>query len=380
MQNLKKGKRVCILTSVHPAFDTRIFHKQAKTLVKAGYDVSLIARHGNNEVVDGVKIVALAKSKDRFRRMIGSLRLVKPALREKAQVYHFHDPELIPVAVLIKLVTRKKIIYDVHEDVPRQIMTKEWVPTYSRGLVSTVFALAERASFPFFDAVVAAGEDIVLHLPHSPRLVVIRNFPSLEIARQAEGGHGQKSKGEPVVLIYVGGLSEDRGARKMVEAVGYLQGKARLVLVGSFSDPRLEHELREKATEEVEFTGQVPYQKVFSFLSKGDIGLICFHPTPNNIASSWRNNKLFEYMAAGLPVIASNFSAFKEVIDGNNCGITVNPLDAREIAKAVEYLIEHPDEAKKMGENGRKAVMDKYNWETESTKLLAVYDDLLKGK
>lgn len=369
--------KVCILTSVHPPFDTRIFHKQAKTLVRAGYDVTLIAQHDNNEVVDGVKIVALPKPKNRFWRMLGSLRLLKLALNHEADVYHFHDPELIPVAVLLKLAGRS-IIYDVHEDVTKQILTKEWVPSYSRGFVSRLFAFTERVSFPFFDAVVVAGEDIASHLPHSSKVVVIRNFPSLEIAKRI--GKREKDREGPALLIYVGGLAEDRGAREMVEVVNHMESKARLILVGSFFDSYLEAELRAKASKEVRFIGWVPYEKVFSFLSKADIGLVCFHPTPNNTAASWRNNKLFEYMVAGLPVIASNFPLWKEIVEGNNCGLTVNPLNPREIARAVEYLMEHSEEARKMGENGRKAVMEKYNWETESKKLIAVYKDLLKGR
>ena len=369
--------KVCILTSVHPPFDTRIFHKQAKTLVKAGYDVTLIAQHDNNEVVDRVKIVALPKPKNRFWRMLGTWRVFKLALKQRAEVYHFHDPELIPVAVLIKL-ARRSIIYDVHEDIPKQILTKEWLPSYSRGFVSRLFALIERVSFPFFDAVVLAGEDIASHLPHSSKVVVIRNFPLLEVVKRI--GKREKDRKEFALLIYVGGLTEDRGAREMVEVANHMKSKARLILVGSFFDSYLEAELRAKASKEVRFTGWVPYEQVFSFLSEADIGLVCFHPTPNNIAASWRNNKLFEYMAAGLPVIASNFPLWKEIVEGNNCGLTADPLNPEEIAKAVEYLIQHPDEARKMGENGRKAVVVKYNWEMESKKLIAVYKKLLKAR
>jgi len=122
--------------------------------------------------------------------------------------------------------------------------------------------------------------------------------------------------------------------------------------------------------------GKVKHEEVYTILPRCHVGMAILHPTPNNIESVV--TKLFEYMAVGLPVIASNFPLYKELIEGNNCGLTVDPLNPREIAQAVEYLIEHPDEARKMGENGRKAVVVKYNWETESKKLIDVYEDLLK--
>jgi hypothetical protein len=106
------NKKICILTSVHQAFDVRIFHKQAKTLAQTGYDVTLIAQHNKNEIVDGVKIVALSASPNRLYRMIvTSLCILRLALKQKGNIYHFHDPELIPVGILLKLLG-KKVIYE----------------------------------------------------------------------------------------------------------------------------------------------------------------------------------------------------------------------------------------------------------------------------
>ena len=365
---------------MHSALDTRIFHKEAKTLATANHNVTLIAQHDKDEIVDGVRIVALPKPKNRFRRILGNCKVLSLAYKEKADVYHFHDPELIPTAVLLKLARQAKVIYDVHEDVPNQILTKKYIPHYSRWLVSKLIALIERTALPLFDAVIAASEDITWHFPPSPKVVVVRNFTSLEMVRRSSTERRRKNKRQSGALIYVGGISEGRGVKEMVDAINRLGNKASLILVGTFSDSHMEDEVRAKANTNVEFIGQVPYERVPSFLGQADIGIVCFRPDPNNLAAAWRNNKLFEYMAAGLPVIASNFPLWKEIIEGNNCGLTVNPLKPREIARAVEYLIEHPDAARKMGENGRNAVMEKYNWEKESEKLLSLYKDLLKKR
>ncbi len=369
--------KVCILSTVHQALDTRIFDRQAKSLAGAGYDVTLIAQHERDEVVDGVKIVLLPKPDNRFVRMLGIWRLFKLAYAQKADIYHFHDPELLPVGLLLKLLMRGRVIYDVHEDYPKDILTKYWIPYYLRWLLSLLYTLVERASFFFFDAVFVAGKDIAWHFPRSSKLTVIGNYPSLEKARLTEKEKMFDNK--PAVAIYIGDLTVDRCAREMVQAINLLEGKAKLVLLGTFSDPNLENEIRMTASGHVELVGHVPYETVFSYLRESDVGLICFHPNPNNIAAVWRNRKLFEYMAAGLPVIVSNFPLWKEIIEENRCGIAVNPLNPKEIAKAVEYIINHSDEAKKMGINGKNAVIEKYNWEKESEKLLAVYQDLLKG-
>ena len=87
---------------------------------------------------------------------------------------------------------------------------------------------------------------------------------------------------------------------------------------------------------------------------------------------------MFEYMSAGLPVIASNFPKWKNIINETNCGICVNPENPDEIAKAIEFIMTHPKKAKEMGQNGRKLIEKKYNWSIEEKKLNIIYSSLLQ--
>lgn len=386
MQSIKRKEKVCILTTVHPPFDTRIFHKQAKTLVRAGYDVTLIAQHEKDEVVDGVRIVALPKLRNRFVRIFClTWRAFRLALRQQADIYHFHDPELLPIGVLLKLLTRAKVIYDVHEDVRRQILNKSWLPSWSRRFLVLTYALCEGICLPFIDRIVIAEDSYIKHFRDRWNVVAIRNYPLLSYFKLSRGTNAEGRPENTFEVFYVGGVTRLRGTIQLVEALRILKSdgyqRVRLRLVGPLMPPSLKTELgslvqRYGLQEEVFIPGPVPHERVSELLAKAHVGIATLHPDPNYVESL--PTKLFEYMAAGLPVVASNFPLWREIVEGNNCGLCVDPLDPKAIAEAVEYLLTHPEEAHRMGGNGRRAVEEKYNWEREGERLLKLYGELLK--
>jgi glycosyltransferase involved in cell wall biosynthesis len=372
--------KVCHITTVHPPFDVRIFLKECKTLAKAGYEVYLIAQHDKEEIVDGVHIIPIPKAKNRTQRIILlSIKALRSALKLKAEVYHFHDPELLPVGVLLKLLTGKKVIYDVHEDYSKQIFSKYYIPRILRKSISYLIKMLEYISSLFFDGIVTATDDILRNFSYHKKAICVKNFPIIEnIQSIIKIDNDEKNFFN---LIYVGGIAEKRGIIQMVEALDLVASnkKVKLVLCGEFDPPDLEVKVRSlKGFEKVQYLGWVDFRRIPELFIKADVGIVCLHPILNFITGL--PIKLFEYMLAGLPVIASNFPLWKEIVEGNNCGICVNPLDPKGIAEAIKYLIEHPDEARKMGENGRKAVLEKYNWEKESEKLLDLYKGILNKR
>jgi len=368
--------RVCILTTVHPPFDTRIFHKQAKTLVHAGYDVTLIAQWSKDETVDGVKIVALPRPRNRLSRIFGlTWRAFRLALREKADIYHFHDPELLLIGVLLKLFTRGRVIYDVHEDLPKQILNKQWIPLFLRRITAGCAKLTEMVCSGLVDRIVVATPAIARRFLKS-RTVLVQNFPKMG---ELVGDKTTAYKKRPHVAVYVGGISRIRGLEEMVRAVGLLPDKAgvRLVLAGSFSPPELENDVQQlTGWKQVDYLGWQSREGVKKLLSEARVGLVLFHPAPNHIEA--QPNKLFEYMSAGIPVVASDFPLWREIVKGADCGLLVDPLKPEDIASAIYWLLQHPEEAQAMGERGRKAVIERYNWNNESQKLLQMYRELLQ--
>jgi len=369
--------RICHITTVHPPFDDRIFHKECRTLAKEGYKVYLIAKHDKEETVEGVNIIPIPEAKNRMQRIILlSIKALSNALNLKADVYHFHDPELLPVGVLLKLLTGKKIIYDVHEDYSKQILSKYYISRIMRKSISYLIKMLEHISSLFFDGIVTATDDILRNFSYHKRAISVRNFPIIENFPDVKKINSDKK--DVFNLIYIGGLTEERGIIQMVQSLEFAKSnkQLKLILCGEFDPPDLEVKVRSlKGFEKVEYLGWVDHKKISELLTKTDAGIVCLHPIPNYLTSL--PVKLFEYMLAGLPVIASNFPLWKEIVEGNNCGICVNPLDPKDIAEAIKYLIEHPDEERKMGENGRKAVLEKYNWQKEGEKLIELYEKLL---
>jgi len=373
-----KDYKVVHMTSAHGAFDDRIFHKEVKSLSNAGYKVVLIAPHDKKELIGNIEIIPIPKARNRLERMaMSTIRVLYLALKQKADVYHFHDPELIPAGFIIKLFTGKKVVYDVHEHYPKDILDKYYIPKIFRYLIAKIFDSIEKIFVPFFNFVIYATSIIGdRYKMMSVSSELIANYPLLRLSRSFK-------KDPQKYIIYLGGMTSYRGIHELLEAFSKVVKNHQnwsLYLVGEITPESFSKEISElifnlNIKEKVKLISWVPYEEKEKYSSISSIGVVNYLPYANNM--SGLPNKLFDYMLIGLPVVTSNFPLYKEIVNGSKCGIPVDPTNPKEIAKAIEYLIEHPDEAKQMGENGRKAVLEKYNWEHEEKKLLRIYEELL---
>ncbi len=369
-------QKICHLTSVHPAFDVRIFHKECKSLAQAGYEVTLIVPHTRDEKVGCIQIKAVPKPAGRVARMFFTTRqMYQQALQLDADVYHFHDPELIPIGLLFRIKGRK-VVYDIHENVPYAILSKYYLPIWLRSPLARLAERVEELTCRWFSALVPATPAIADRFALLNRnTVVVQNFPRQEeLAAPAETSWDQRT----CSVAYIGGISRERGIREIVEAMSLLpyEINATLKLAGEFSPIRVRDEvMRLPGWMWVEELGFLDRLSVARVLSEAKAGLVLFHPEPNHVTA--QPNKLFEYMSAGIPVIASDFPLWRTIIEEAGSGLLVDPLNPKAIAQAIEYLLTHPQEAQAMGRCGLEAVKGRYNWMVEERKLLALYADML---
>jgi glycosyltransferase involved in cell wall biosynthesis len=362
--------KVAHLTSVHAPLDTRIFYKECGTLAEAGYEVVLIAPHERDEIFDKVRTRAVPKPKNRADRMTRTAwQILSMALEEEAEIYHFHDPELIPVGLLLRLLG-KRVVYDAHEDVPKQILSKHWISPQLRAGLAQAVNIIERLCALSFDGIVAATPAIAKRFP-SKKTVFVQNFPI--VSSQVSHQFSSYVTRSPIIAYVDGGMTAIRGIKEMVEAMRLVPASlgAKLVLAGSF-DPELESEIRNMQTfDGVEFLGWQSPEKVRDLLGEARAGLVLYHPVPNHVEA--QPTKLFEYMCAGIPVVASDFPLWRDIVEGTGCGLLVDPLDPKAIAGAIQWLLEHPKESEAMGMRGLHAVQSQFNWHSEGDKLLNLY-------
>lgn len=368
---MNQSARVVHVSSAHSSSDPRVFQKECRTLQRAGYDVVLIVPQAQDEIRDGVRITAVARPASRLGRFTRTgLSLLGKAIAARGSVYHLHDPDLIPLALVLKALG-KRVVIDVHEDLAKQVRVKPWIPTRLRAGAASMAGLLDAVAGAAADAIVAATPPIASNFPPH-KTVVVQNFPEVaELASAAATPHADR----PNLVMYAGAITLARGSVEMVRAMGWVPVEgSRLALAGQIDRASLEQCRRLDSFGRVDLLGQLGRAELAALLGRARVGLCVLHPMPSYLESY--PTKLFEYMSAGLPVIASDFPLWRQIIDEARCGFVVDAGDPAAIGKAITTLLQDPVASEAMGQRGRQAVLERYNWSTEADKLLKLYSRL----
>ncbi|MCP3740150.1 glycosyltransferase family 4 protein [Rossellomorea sp. BNER] len=373
-------KKVCVITSVHQAYDGRIYHKQCKSLVKHGYEVILIAPTPENETIareDSIELITINKPNSEWKRFLKTLTVVKLALKTGADLFHFHDPELIPAGTLIRLISRKPVIFDVHEHYPNAIMSKRYLKTWLKIPIRWVYEIIERVCLPVLSGIVYTTKEIGTRYKKY-KSVKIENYPIKDMFVQSRKGNIDSYN-----LLYLGGITAIRGIEELIQAIDIIvksEPRATLTFVGAFESKAFETKIKNLITElelenHIYFKGKVPYEDIEKYLSMSSIGIIPYLPVPNHLVCL--PNKLFEYMASGVAVVASDFPHYGEVVNQSKSGITVDPSNPLSIAHGLLLLMRDPEKVRSFSSNGQYWFNEKYNWEIEEKKLINFYQNFI---
>lgn len=369
-------RRVVHLTSVHPPDDIRIFQKECAALADAGYDVTLIAPADAEARCGRVRVKMIPKPRGRLERMtVTTARLLWAAIRSRAELVHVHDPELLPCLNVLRALG-KRVVFDMHEDTPMSLSTREWISTVIRSPVARLYKLLERVLLTGIPVVFAA-DSLAAAYPWVSEGTMVRNYPILRQLLQLS---------EPLyptpTITYVGAVTRQRGSVRVLDAVAecWRQGvHVDLEYVGMISEVHRQELLgrvpRLKSGE-VRILGYLEPIRAWQHAARAHIGIAVLEPLPNYVGSL--ATKLLEYMALGKPVICSNMPLYTKLVEGAVCGICVDPTDTGAIANAIRHMLSHPAEAALLGTRGREVVKNGYDWELESRKLIALYDRLLQ--
>lgn len=374
--------RVCHLTSAHPRHDVRICEKECVTLAKNGFETYLIVNDDlEDEDYKGVHIISTGKKhSSRISRMVDGPRMVlKKALDTKADIYHFHDPELLTFSARL-LKTGSKVIFDMHEDTEKQISTKYWIPRFLRSGLSFGYGVYSHRIFRKLSGLITVTPSFVEKLrQYNSQVILVTNYPILDSDPDHKQGAPIVSDGDQPYVFFAGGISEQWCHESIAEAVKRVP-EIKYKFAGK-GDREYIDRIVHIGGDHVEYLGLLPHDQVSDYYCGSVAGVaLNYNYTQVGKEGTLGNTKLFEVMQSGKPVICSDFKLWREIIEENHCGICVDPDHQEELIKALRFIVDNPDQAADMGKNGARIIREKYNWNTQVQELLKFYESICESE
>lgn len=369
--------KVCHITSVHSPNDIRIFYRECRSLAKAGFDVTLIAPGAEDAVIDGVKILGVAKPSSRIKRMLFTpIHILLKILKHKYKLVHFHDPELIPLGLLCRMLG-KKVIFDIHEAVSVQILSKTYLPM--RKVISNVYRIFENVSSRFFYLVMAFSTYEEIYSKIKTSKTVVLNLPELGMFEPFVNKERANAEN---ALFYIGGVTAGRAILPLLQALDkviiqypdlkfYCLGPVEAGLMEKIENL----ECYPRVVNHIEWKGRMDVVEGYELSKKCKVGIALLLPQLNYTRAL--PTKLFEYMAVGLPFITSDFPFFKENFEKHDAGKFVSPENVDQISEEIISMLNNGNALNAMSDNGLKAVHENYSWDSQAKKLINLYNSIL---
>lgn len=358
---------MCVVTSAHDFNDDRIFHKQIKSFLDEGWNVTYLSKPPAFAFEHpGFKHISIPPITGKLKRITAINKLFKLCMHVDTDVYHMHDPELIFLARKLHK-QGKKVVFDVHEDYKSSILATG-LPF--KGIIAQAWDKLEKSICNKLDYIVCA-DSYIYNRYNNPNKLVLGNYPPKSFLPDRI-----PEKPDIFTIVYAGGVNKARGVERLIFALDKVDAPFRLSLIGPCSDPDLEKLIRSRSY--IDYHGKVDWTEVKNYLIKGSIGVALYEPSINFTYCTGEGIvKIFEYLGNGLPVITSDFPNLANFINSNNVGTTVDPLSIENIAEEVMAYIQNPEKLKTQAAQGYKLVNETYNWDMAKQILIDVYRDKL---
>lgn len=365
--------KVCHVISGYYRMDARVFLRQCMSLKNANYEVTILTNDGSgDEIINGIKFYDCAKNKSsRLKTLLFSKKqFIEKAIEINADIYQLHSPELIPLGRYLKK-TGKKIVYDAHEDLPRHILEKEWLPVFTRPIISKLTEYYLNNSLKKFDFTITPHSHVFNDLNNRKiKVELIENFPLIK----EEEVFSEKHYLDRDNIICYTGTVYSYSNQKTISTVIKQFPKLKYQIAGYIDVGQLEM-LNTNIPSQFKFFGRLNPKELSDFYKKSRIGIVVYDYLLNlgyNLGS-YGTNKIFEYMEEGLPIICTDYKLWKEICNKYNCGIYVPPNDEKALFDAINKLVQNPQRAYQMGLNGKTAIKLEYNWTNVEIKYLKVF-------
>ncbi len=375
--------RICHITSVHPRTDGRIFKRECVTLANNGNDVVLVCCDGEpDEIVDGVRITSYSRKQltksQRGRLMFFNARFIKYLKEIDADIYQFHDFDLIEIGR--KLAKSKKVIYDCHENWFGMLANKFSMDiAYFKRVITKILDSYYKKVLPVFSAIFTVSPNIVDNLKnYAPNVFMIPNFPAIKAEENLSTGNVDKN----LAFIYQGTVYSMSNQEYIIKAINEFEGEIKYKIIGKIALDQKSKLEKLNCKSRVIFKNWMKKEELQKEISTSLAGLavLDYNPVCCGKEGQLGSNKIFEYMLSGVPIICTDFTLWKNlIVDKYKCGICVPPHDSKAIYDAMKYIIDHPEEAVKMGERGRTAIINEFNWGNYEQVFLKTYIDIFNG-
>jgi lipopolysaccharide/colanic/teichoic acid biosynthesis glycosyltransferase len=380
---------ICLLSAVHPPRDKRVFQKEGISLARAGFRVVHLCpgTEPGHETAEGVELVTYRHRPGKLFRLLMLPVLFWKARAIDADAYHCNEPDSWLVGVALRLLCGRIVVFDCHEHYPGQVV--RWLPWSLR----TIGAWATRYYLQVLglltDRIVLAKYSVAddFSWSRSRHTVVLNTTPLAAIQDTDRAGAPRSTREEPATFtfVHIGVIRRERGSEELLLAMRILARRGvksfRVLIIGEFKDGS-EQAFFDKARvfglyDQIEFHRWMPFAEAFALVRQSHAGLILFQKTlANNVRGM--PHKMFDYMLAGLPVIAPDFAPdIVGVLDKAGAGLLIDTGEPEALADAMQALIEDGCLARQLGERGRQAVLEKYHWERDAQTLIAAYHELL---